>query len=210
MVGEGVLHECLLNRNVEEVLVINRKPCGIAHPKLKEIIHANFFDLSSLASQLIGYNACFYCLGVTSLGINEQQYNHVTYELTIYIAKLLCDQNPDMAFCYVSGAGTKASPNTKSMWIRVKGKTESELLKLPFRKAYMFRPGYMQPTNGLKHTQKIYLFVGWLYPVLRVVFPKFVSTLKELGLAMIEAASTDYENSILEVKDIVALAKNQV
>jgi len=208
MVGEGVLHECLLHPDVEHVLVINRKPCGATHPKLKEIILPDFFDLSAIRGQLINYNACFFCLGVTSVGMKEPEYYHLTYELTMNMAQILSEQNNDMVFTYVSGAGTTNNENSKSIWIRVKGKTESALMKLPFKKAYMFRPGYMQPTKGLKNTQKIYYAISWMYPLLRFLFPPFVCTLKELGLAMIHTVTLGYEKPILEVKDIVKLANS--
>jgi hypothetical protein len=207
MVGEGVLHECLLHPEVEEVLVINRKPCGVSHPKLKEIIHSNFFDLSPIKDQLQNYNACFFCLGVSSIGMKEKEYHRLTYELTMHVAETLSKQNPDMTFCYVSGAATDSTEKGRSMWARVKGKTENNLMKLPFKKAYMFRPGYMHPTKGLKNTLKYYVAITWLYPVFRSLFPKYVSTLKELGLAMINSVNTDYKKSILEVRDIVELAK---
>lgn len=207
MVGEGVLHECLLHPDVEQVLVINRKPCGVTHPKLKEIIHTNFFDLSPISNQLTNYNACFFCLGVTSVGMKEPEYHHLTYDLTMNMAQLLSAQNKDMVFTYVSGAGTNNKGTSRSFWIRVKGKTESDLMKLPFKKAYMFRPGYMQPTKGLKNTQKIYYAFSWMYPLLRPIFPKFMCTLKELGIAMIHTVTMGYEKQILEVTDIVELAK---
>jgi uncharacterized protein YbjT (DUF2867 family) len=209
MVGEGVLHECLLHPDVERVLVINRKPCGVTHSKLKEIVHSNFHDISSVASQLQGYNACFFCLGVSSIGLNEEQYQKLTYDLTIHVAETLARLNPEMIFCYVSGSGTDSTEKGRSMWARVKGKTENRLMKLPFKKAYMFRPGYMQPTKGMKNTLKGYAAFTWLYPVLRKLFPGFVSTLKEVGLAMINTVGKGYEKQVLEVKDIVTLSSRQ-
>jgi len=206
MVGEGVLHECLLHADVEQVLVINRKPCGVVHPKLKEILHSNFFDFTSIQSQLAGYNACFFCLGVSSVGMNEEEYTRLTYDITLQLAKTLFPLNPDMTFCYISGAGTDSS-ETKGMWARVKGKTENDLLKLAFKKVYLFRPGYLHPTKGLKNTNKYYTYISWLYPALRLLLPGGVSTLKELGLAMINSASKDYGKSVLEVKDIVRISK---
>ncbi len=206
MVGEGVMHECLLHPDVEQVLVINRKPCGISHPKLKEIIHNNFFDLSAIEDQLKNYNACFFCLGVSSVGLKEPEYYRLTYDLTLHVATTLAKLNHDMTFCYVSGSATDSSEKGSSMWARVKGKTENHLMQLPFKKAYMFRPGYMHPTPGLKNTLKYYAWVSWLYPIFRGLFPGFVSTLKELALAMIHATNQGYDKSILEVKDIVKLA----
>lgn len=206
MVGEGVMHECLLHPDVEQVLIINRKSSGVSHPKLKEIIHSNFFDLSAIEGQLKNYNACYFCLGVTSVGLKEPEYKKLTYDLTIHVATTLSKLNPDMTFCYVSGASTDSTEKGKSMWARVKGKTENDLMKLPFKKAYMFRPGYMHPTPGLKNTLKYYAYVSWLYPLFRVAFPGVVSTLKELGVAMINVTTKGYDKSILEVKDIVRLA----
>jgi len=207
MVGEGVLHECLLHPEVEQVLVINRKPCGVSHPKLKEILHGNFYDLSPIKDQLKNYDACFFCLGVSSVGMKEATYHRLTYDLTIYVAETLAEINPGMTFCYISGANTDSTEVGKTMWARVKGKTENRLLQLFFKKAYMFRPGYIHPTKGLKNTLKLYALFSWLYPVWRTLFPKFVCTLKELGLAMINAALKGYERPILEVKDIIELAK---
>ena len=154
MVGEGVLHECLKSPGVESVLVINRRPCGMVHEKLTEIIHPDFHDFSSIKDQLSGYNACYFCMGVSSLGMKEADYNRVTYDLTLHVANTLVKINPEMTFCYVSGAGTDSSEQGRSMWARVKGKTENDLLKLPFNAAYMFRPGYIQPIKGLKNTYK--------------------------------------------------------
>jgi hypothetical protein len=207
MVGEGVLHECLLHPDVEQVLVINRKPCGVYHPKLKEIIHIDFHNLSSIENQLQSYNACFFCLGVSSVGMKEEQYHRLTYDLTIHMAETLSRLNNEMTFCYVSGSGTDSTEKGKSMWARVKGKTENKLMQLPFKRAYMFRPGYMHPTKGLKNTLKYYGAFSWMYPALRALFPSFVSTLQELGLAMINTVNKGYEKSIVEVKDIVKLAK---
>jgi uncharacterized protein YbjT (DUF2867 family) len=207
MVGEGVLHECIQHEAVENILVINRKPCGIQHPKLKEIIHADFFDLSCIEDQLAGYNACFFCLGVSSIGLKEEEYHKLTYSLTMKVAGALARQNNDMTFCYISGAGTDNSEKGRTMWARVKGKTENDLMKLSFKQVYNFRPGYMQPTKGLKKTLRFYKFVSWLYPLLKLLLPGSVSTLNELGLAMIQVTLKGYPKNILEVKDIVALAK---
>jgi len=206
MVGEGVLHESLLHPNVEEVLVIGRRKCGVTHPKLKEIIHSDFFDLSAVKDQLKGYNACFFCLGVSSVGMKEKDYHHLTYDLTMHMAGLLSELNPDMTFCYVSGSGTDSTEHGKMMWARVKGQTENDLLKLPFKSAYMFRPGFMKPTKGLQHAHKFYAYINWAYPIFRKLLTNYVSTLRELGLSMINVVLYGYEKPILEVKDIVALA----
>ncbi len=207
MVGEGVLHECLQHPAITEVLVINRNPCGVIHPKLKEIVHKDFFDLSVIEDQLTGYNACYFCLGVSSVGMKEPEYYKLTYTLTMGFAQTLSRLNKDMVFCYISGASTDSSEKGRLMWARVKGKTENDLLKLPFKQAYNFRPGYMHPTKGLKNTLKAYKYISWMYPFLRVVMPNGVSTLKEVGAAMINASIYGYEKYVLEVKDIKLLAK---
>ena len=207
MVGEGVLHECLQHPDVETVLVINRKPCGVSHPKLKEILHDNFFDFSSIESQLINYNACFFCLGVSSVGMKENEFRHLTYDLTMHVAQTLSKLNSGMTFCYISGSGTDSTEKGRMMWARVKGKTENDLMKLPFKKAYMFRPGYIQPTEGLKNTLSAYRYISWMYPALRKFFPNYACSLREIGIAMINCVIKGYHKNILEVKDIVALAK---
>jgi len=206
MVGEGVVHECLLNQNVESVLIINRKPSGISHPKLKEIVHADFFNLSEIESQFQGYNACFFCLGVSSIGLKEAEYTRLTYSLTMNVAQTLSNINNEMIFCYVSGKSTDSSEKGKSMWARVKGKTENDLMKLPFGGVYNFRPGFIKPTPGLNNAHKFYNYINWLYPVGRALWPDGFCTLKEIGLAMIHTVTVGYEKKILEVKDIIALA----
>lgn len=205
MVGEGVLHECLLHPDVESVLVIGRKSCGYTHPKLKEIVHPDFFDLSPLRTELAGYNACFFCLGVSSVGMNEADYTRMTHTLTMHFAETLHSVSPDLTFCYVSGAGTDSTEKGRSMWARVKGKTENDLAKLGFRKTFAFRPGVMKPTKGLKNTLSYYKYFGWIYPLTRLF--GWGTTLKETGLSMIAAAKSGYEKSVIEVKDIIALAK---
>lgn len=206
MVGEGVLHECLQHPDVEQVLVINRKPGGVTHLKLHEIIHADFFNLTPIENQLTGYNACFFCLGVSSVGMNEAKYRQLTYDLTLQAAQLLARLNPDMTFCYISGAGTDSTTQGRSMWARVKGATENALLQLPFKKAYMFRPGFMKPTPGLKNVNEYYRYINWLYPIGRALYPAGFSTLQELALAMIKSVTIGYEKPVLEVKDFVRLA----
>jgi hypothetical protein len=208
MVGEGVLHECLQHPDVEHVLVINRKPCGISHPKLTEIIHKDFFDLSEIKSQLSNYNACYFCLGVSSVGLKEEEYSRLSFDLTVHMAEMLADLNPDMVFCYVSGMGTDSTELGKRMWARVKGKTENHLMQLPFKKVYMFRPAYINPIKGLKNTHKSYYAFMWLFPILKRLFPNVTVSLKELGIAMIHTVTKGYDQSILESKDIINLAKS--
>jgi len=205
MVGEGVLLECLNHPDVEQVLVINRKPGGVSHPKLKEIIHSDFFNLAPIEQQLAGFNACYFCLGISSVGIGKEEYRHITYDLTLNVAQVLARLNPEMTFCYVTGAGTDSSEKGRIAWARVKGATENALLKL-FKNAYMFRPGFMKSTPGQKNLKSFYRYIAWLYPIGRALYPKGFCTLQEVGLAMINAVTKGYPKHILEVKDIVALA----
>ena len=207
MVGEGVLHECLLHPDIEKILILNRRPANMSHPKLVEVIHSDFFNLSPVENQLSGYDACFYCLGSTSLRMKESEYYSVTYTLTMHVAKVLSSLNPRMTFCYVSGAGTEAPEKAKFKWARIKGMLEQDLMKLPFRKVYLFRPGLLQRTKGLKNTHKIYYIFSLFYPVFRLILPKYVSTLSELGKAMINTVIKGFDNNILEVPDIVQLSE---
>ena len=210
MIGEGVLYECLQHPEVEKVLVISRKSSGYSHPKLSEIIHKDFSDITSLSDRLAGYNACYFTLGVTALGKNEDEYTRLTYTLTLSFAKTLASLNPEMTFCYISGAGTDSSEKGRPMWARVKGKTENDLMKLPFRQVYNFRPGGIEPFLPLKPSQtyyKTYKYLGWLFALMKVISPNFVITLKDLAAAMINASLIGYSKNILEMKDMKLLAK---
>ena len=206
MVGEGVLMECLNHPDVERVLVINRKPGGVSHPKLREIIHGDFFALASIEPQLVGYDACFFCLGVSSVGLSQEEYRRTTYDLTLNVARTLAKYSPDLAFCYVTGAGTDSTEKGKIAWARVKGATENALMRV-FKQAYMFRPGFMKATPGQKNLKSIYTWFAWVYPLGRALYPKGFCTLQEVGRAMINAASKGYPEPILDVSDIVTLAK---
>ncbi len=209
MVGEGVLHECLQHPAVESVLVINRKPCGVTHPKLTEIIHPDFFDLSAIESQLSGYKACFFCLGVSSIGMKEPEYTKITYDLTMNFARTLSKLNSDMTFCYVSGAGTDSTEKGKMMWARVKGKTENDLMKLPFKTVFAFRPSFMLPTKGLKNALPFYKYIAWLYPIVHPMFPNYFGTLKDVGMAMINCAIFGNNKKVLEARDISNYANQE-
>jgi hypothetical protein len=205
MVGEGVLLECLTNPEVEQILVINRKPGGVSHPKLREIIHGDFLNFQPIEQQLSGFDACFFCLGVSSVGLSKEEYRHLTYDLTLHVAQSLSKMNPTMSFCYVTGASTDSSEHGRTAWARVKGATENALIRL-FDKAYMFRPGFMKPTVGQKNVKSYYKYILWLYPIGRALYPAGFCTLQEVGVAMIKAAARGYPKHILEVTDIVALA----
>ncbi|MGA3287222.1 MAG: NAD-dependent epimerase/dehydratase family protein [Bacteroidota bacterium] len=206
MVGEGVLHEALKHPDVESILVIGRRSCNVKHQKLKELLHKDFFDYSTIGEHLRGFNACFFCLGVSSFGMNEQDYRRITYDLTMQVATTLTKLNPEMTFCYVSGTGTDSTEQGKMMWARVKGRTENHLTRLPFKAVYLFRPGLMKPTKGQKNVKPLFKMLGLLYPLWKVLSPKNVCTLEEVGIAMIQAARIGYTKQILENKDIAQLA----
>jgi uncharacterized protein YbjT (DUF2867 family) len=210
MVGQGVLRECLLDPNVQQILSIVRNPSGQQHPKLHELVHTNFFDYSPIEPQLTGYDACFFSLGVSSAGMDEAKYTHLTYDLTLTAATTLGHLNPSMTFLYISGAGTDSTERGRIMWARVKGKTENDLLKLPFRAAYMFRPGFIQPLHGIRSKTKLYQFfytaLNPILPLLKSAFPKSITTTEELACAMINVARNGYSKPILEVPDIVCAA----
>ena len=207
MVGEGVLIKALRHKDVESVLVIGRRSCRITHDKLKELIHHDFFDYSTIEEHLKGYNACFFCLGVSSVGMNEQDYTRITHDLTMQTATTLSRINPGMTFCYVSGTGTDSTEHGKMMWARVKGKTENHLKELPFKSVYLFRPGLMKPVEGQKNLKPLYKVAGMLYPLWKFLSPKNVCTLDDVGLAMIHAVEIGYQKQILGNTDITQLAK---
>ncbi len=207
MVGEGVLLTALKREDVESVLVVGRKPCGTTHPKLKEIIHSDFFNLAAIESQLNGYDGCLFCLGVSSVGMKEEEYTKLTYTLTTTFAQTLVKLNPAMTFCYISGASTDSSEKGKMMWARVKGRTENALIKMDFKRAYNFRPGALEPTKDAKNTLVYYKYLGWLIPVIRLLAPNSICKLEDLGNAMVNAVTKGYEKQVLEVKDIVVLSK---
>jgi uncharacterized protein YbjT (DUF2867 family) len=205
MVGQGVLRECLRDPEVERVLVVGRSSIGDQNEKIREIVHRDFLDFSSIEDQLSGYDACFFCLGVSSVGMNEQDYTRVTYDYTMGAAQVLAKKNPGMTFIYVSGTGTDSSEKGRLMWARVKGKTENALFRLPF-KAYMFRPGYVQPLGGIKSKTKLYQTLysvaGAFYPLLRTIFAKYVTTTELVGRAMICVAKRGAQKRLLENEDI--------
>lgn len=208
MVGEGVLHECLKQSQVEQVLVIGRNPCGVSHPKLTEILAGNLYDLAAYEGQLQGYNACFYCLGTTSAGKNEAEYTRITYDLTVYIAGLLSRLNPGMTFCYVTATGTDREEKSLTMWARVKGKTENALLKLPFRGVYLFRPSFIRPMKGMRNTHSYYKWITWTYPFLRWVVPGHAIRLEEIGQAMLHVAAEGYPKDTLDSEDMAYAASD--
>ena len=209
MVGQGVLRECLLDPSVASVLAVGRSPTGVQDARLREIVHDNFLDFSAIESQLAGYNACFFCLGVSSVGMNEERYRHMTYDITLAAATTLARLNPGMVFTYVTGRGTDSTEQGPQMWARVKGKTENDLLKLPFKAAYMFRPAGIQPLHGVRSRtawiQAIYVVAAPLLSYLNRVAPKYMTTSQQLGRAMIKVARDGYPKPVLESEDINAV-----
>jgi nucleoside-diphosphate-sugar epimerase len=203
MVGEGVLMECLQNPAVSAVLIISRKHYELQHPKLKELLVPDFFQLSNYANDIKGYDACFFCAGISSVGMKEDKYIHITYDTTLAFARALLVVNNNCSFIYVSGSHTDSSEKGRLMWARVKGKTENDLAKLPFKAVYNFRPGAMLPFPEQQNWKAIYKYIVLL---IRVFSPKTVITMQELGRAMINAASKGYPKNILEIADIKALA----
>ncbi|MCW5911456.1 MAG: NAD-dependent epimerase/dehydratase family protein [Cyclobacteriaceae bacterium] len=201
MVGEGVLLECLQNENVAEVLMLNRRPFDLEHPKLKELIVTNFLEIEMFKDRLAGYDACFFCAGVSSIGMSEADYTRITYDTTMAVAKALAQVNPNMVFNFVTGALTDS--NGKQMWQRVKGRTEDELMKLSFRGQYNFRPGFMKPVAGQKNVRWFFRPVIWIFPYL---WPSRSLTLHEVGRAMVHAVTRGYHKQVLEISDIKALA----
>ena len=206
MVGQGVLIECLRDPDVTEVLTVGRSATGQQHPKLRELVHKDFLDFSTIEKDITGYDACFFCLGVSSIGMDAERYRHLTYDITLAAARPLARLNPDMTFVYVTGAGTDSTEQGRVMWARVKGKTENDLLKLPFRAAYMFRPGAIQPLHGVRSktawVQALYVMTGPLLGFLHQVAPKYVTTTEEVGRAMLSVAKLGYPTPILEMDDI--------
>lgn len=207
LVGEGVLLECLEHANVSEVLMVNRKRFNLKHPKLKELIIQDFFKLDDFTDQLKGYNACFYCAGISSSGMNEEDYGRITYDTPLHFANKLLELNPDMVFNHISGGHTDGSEKGKVMWARVKGRAENALMRLPFKNVYNFRPGFMKPSKGQQNIRGYYKAINFLYPILLLIFPKQGNTIRDLGLAMINAVLKGYPKQVLEVADLKILAK---
>jgi uncharacterized protein YbjT (DUF2867 family) len=209
MVGQGVLRECLLDPEVGEVLSIGRSATGQANGKLRELVRADLLDFSDVESELRGFDACFFCLGVSSLGMTEQEYRRVTFDITMAAAQTLARLSPAMTFIYVSGAGTDSRERGQSMWARVKGQTENALLRLPFKAAVMFRPAAIVPLYGVTSKTRlyrvVYTLVRPLWPVLRAAFPQFVTTTEQVGRAMLRVAKQGAPKPILETRDINAL-----
>jgi uncharacterized protein YbjT (DUF2867 family) len=208
MVGQGVLRECLLDPAVTRVVAVGRSATGQLHAKLRDLVVPDLYNLSAVEAELSGFDACFFCLGVSAAGLSEERYAHVTYDLTLSVANTLARLDPDMTFVYVSGMGTDSTEHGRVMWARVKGRTENALLRLPF-KAYMFRPGMIQPLHGIRSRTTWYRLlyaVAWpLIPIVRALAPDAVTTTEQVGRAMIAVARRGYAKRVLETRDINSL-----
>jgi len=205
MVGEGVLLACLQDDRVESVLSISRKSCEMSHPKLKELLVLDFMKLDEYSNELTGYDACFYCAGISSVGMDEEKYTQITFDTTVHFAKVLADLNPNMTFNYVSGKSTDSTERGRMMWARVKGKTENTLMKLPFKGQYNFRPGFMKHFKEQKNVKPIFKVFALFFPT---VFPNSSLTLQEVEHAMINVTLKSYPKQVLEIQDIKAAAKS--
>lgn len=208
MVGEGVLLECLNDPEITEVLSVSRKPAGITHPKLKEYIVADFLSLEENDEKLHGYDACFFCAGVSSVGIKEEEYRRITYDTTLNFAKAV-NPNPQMSFIYVSGGGTDSTEKGRMVWARIKGKTENDLMKLPFKQAFGFRIGFLIPNPQQKRVLKYYNYISWLIPVIKLLFPNIITTMNQVAQAMIYVSQNGYSNNVIFVKDIKAVSEKR-
>lgn len=210
MVGSGVLLECLDSPRVDSVLVVGRSSTGTSHAKIREIIHSDFLEFKTIQENFSGADACFFCLGVSSAGMKEADYRHLTYDVTLAAASALLAESPQLTFIYVSGEGTDSTERGRIMWARVKGKTENDLLAMPFKAAYMFRPGFIQPLRGVRSKtpayRLMYMVARWLYPIIRTLAPNHSSTTVAVGRAMIEIAADGYPKKILGSREINALA----
>ena len=209
MVGEGVTNVCINDPRIAQILLINRRKSGFEHQKIKELVLADLRDLSRFEDELRGFDACFYCLGVSSVGMNKSMYYTITYELTLSIAKLLSRFNQNMKFIYVSGAGTDSTEKHVGSWSAVKGKTENDLMKLSFNKVYGYRPGFLKPMKGSKYSHKYYKYIVWIFPIGKKILPDYFNTLEELGKSMINIVFYDFTKTIVKGKDIKLLAEQK-
>ncbi len=207
MVGEGVLLHCLEDPNVERVLSVSRKSAGRTHPKLTELLIPDFLKLDAVESQLAGYDACFYCAGVSSVGMSEADYTKITYDTPLHFAKVLARINPRMVMVHVSGRSTDSTEQGKVMWARVKGKAENDLMKLPFKGVFNVRPALMKPVAGQTHVKTSFRAVLWLYPVFAALFPGSAMTLNDVGRAMLRCVVAGAPKQVLEVADMQQLAR---
>ena len=211
MVGQGVLRECLLAPDVSEVVAIGRSPSGASHPKLKDLVQADLFDYRAIEDRLGGFDACFFCIGVSSVRMDEGAYTHLTYDMTLGAATTLARLNPGMSFVYVSGAGADSSESGKTMWARVRGRTENALARLPFKRSHVIRPGMIQARHGARSRTRayriIYPLLAPVLPLFRALMPHKVATTQTIGRALLELARHGYPKTVLETADIEEVAQ---
>jgi hypothetical protein len=207
MVGEGVLQVCLDNPAVAKVVALNRRTVGFSHTKLTEILLPDFHQLKAVESQLKGLDACYHCMGISSIGADEATYKDITYTLSILLGETMGRLNPGSVFCYLSGAGTDATEKGKLGWARLKGRTENELSLMPFRSMYRYRPGFIKPFPGAKHVQAFYKYIDWMFPIGKTLFPDGFSTIEEIGLSMIQVTLKEEEQKMLAGKEIRRLSR---
>jgi len=205
MIGEGVLLECLNQPVITDVLSVSRRPTNITHPKLKEYIVTDFLSLDENDEQLKGYDACFYCAGVSSVGMSEVEYTRISYDTTLHFAKCL-GPNTHLSFVYVSGGGTDSTEKGRMAWARIKGKTENDLMKLPFKQAFGYRIGFVVATNGQKRVLNYYKYIAWLFPLIKLLLPNILSTMRQVAVSMIYASQNGYQQNVIYVKDIHTMA----
>jgi nucleoside-diphosphate-sugar epimerase len=206
MIGEGILIECLNSPEITEVLSVSRKPTGKSHPKLKEYLVSDFLSLDLNDEKLKGYDACFYCAGVSSVGMEEADYRRITYDTTLHFAKAL-SPNRNMSFIYVNGGGTDSTEKGRMSWARVKGKTENDLAKLPFKQAFGFRIGFVRPVEGQKHVHSYYKYVSPLFPIIKNLLPNIYNTMSQVALAMIYLSKNGYSRNVIHAKDIREISR---
>jgi uncharacterized protein YbjT (DUF2867 family) len=206
MIGEGILLECLKDDRISAILSVSRKPTGKIHPKLKEYIVSDFLSLQESDEMLKGYDACFFCAGISSIGVSPTDYERISYDTTLQFAKAV-GPNQNMSFVYVSGSGTDSTEKGRLHWARVKGKTENDLMKLPFKQVFGFRIGIVEVAKGQTHILPFYKYVSWLIPLLKIISPNILNTMRQVANAMIVVSSNGYPNNIIHVKDIHQLGK---
>ena len=211
MIGKGVLLECLDHKDITEVLFVGRRSLEMNHPKLKELLHSDFSEFETVKNQLMGYDTCYHCMGVSSANMDESTFTKLTYEFTMALMKVLYANNPQMTIAYVSGQGTDSTEKGKTMWARVKGKTENDIMKMGFKQVFAYRPGAIIPKRGVEPSDKLYKFLvnnlTWLLKGIKMVAPNFVVDTQQIGLSMIHASQKGYSQNIINPKDIIALAK---
>src|SRR5579872_4854681 len=211
MIGQGVLRECLLDPDVQLVEIVGRSTSGVQHAKLREIVHKDLWNYAAIESSLAGFDACFFCLGVTSVGMEEKEYERITYGIATAAAETLCRLNPGMTFVFISGAGSDSTEKGKLMWARIKGKTENALLRMPFKGVYVFRIGVAVPVHGERSRtgwyNMFYTFTRPFLPLLQFLFPSFITTTEEIGRAMLIIAKRGTSKHILENRDVRAVAR---